>query len=166
MEFDRLLPSYCQNSIQQEDQFYLFTLAVYILLLAQSCRGWGRGADLTCTTSIGADSFVTSAKLGTSVGRLNRLDSSDEVQFSTMGLSAVCKQVPSDNFEIQGRNVEEERVPLATVGESSPKLIGERRQDRLDVGTFLVGVEVSHRNGNPSLTEGLFGPLTNGKGYR
>ncbi len=40
---------------------------------------------------------------------------------------------------------------------------GERRGAKLDVGTFLIGVEVSLRHSEPVDTEGLFGPLTNGK---
>ena len=34
---------------------------------------------------------------------------------------------------------------------------------RLDLGSFLVGVEVSLRHTHPRLTQGLFGPLTNGQ---
>ena len=34
---------------------------------------------------------------------------------------------------------------------------------RLDVGSFLIGVEVSIRQMAPELTQGLFGPLSNGK---
>ena len=33
---------------------------------------------------------------------------------------------------------------------------------RLDLGSFLVGVEVSLRDSSPQMTAGLFGPLTNG----
>ena len=39
----------------------------------------------------------------------------------------------------------------------------ERRSGLLDVGSFLIGVEVSLRQQAPALTQGLFGPLSNGE---
>ena len=36
-----------------------------------------------------------------------------------------------------------------------------RRGCKLDVGSFLIGVEISLRQQAPELTQGLFGPLTN-----
>ena len=50
--------------------------------------------------------------------------------------------------------------------EDSPQAV-RLRLDRktggqLDVGSFLIGVEVSLRQHAPALTQGLFGPLTNG----
>lgn len=99
--------------------------------------------------------------------KCSEMDSNDRVkELLTRGLAEVCKQVPdgsTESLEIQGKDIENGNVALAVGNEDSPQMRGDRRGARLDVGTFLMGVEISLRNDNPSLTEGLFGPLTNGK---
>lgn len=57
---------------------------------------------------------------------------------------------------------EQHQQPVMGEGQS-PKLRGDRKGTRLDAGSFLIGVEVSLRNSEPNMTEGLFGPLTNGE---
>ena len=51
--------------------------------------------------------------------------------------------------------------------DDSPRVVQLRLERRtggqLDVGSFLIGVEVSLRQHAPALTQGLFGPLTNGE---
>ena len=37
---------------------------------------------------------------------------------------------------------------------------------RLDLGSFLLGIEVSLRHTHSETTQGLFGPLTNSKSYK
>ena len=55
------------------------------------------------------------------------------------------------------------QVPIAVGEGHSPKLRGERRGARLDAGSFLIGVEVSLRDCEAEMTQGLFGPLTQGE---
>lgn len=51
------------------------------------------------------------------------------------------------------------------VGKAQPVLQASSRKAgrQLDVGSFLVGVELSLRQLAPELTQGLLGPLTNGE---
>lgn len=46
--------------------------------------------------------------------------------------------------------------------ESKDELV-KRRKGKLDVGTFLIGVDVSLRQLSAEMTQGLFAPLTNSK---
>ena len=69
---------------------------------------------------------------------------------------------PLQKYKTPGRRVSIQ--PIAMGEGHSPKLRGDRRGMRLDSGSFLVGVEVSLRDCEPNMTEGLFGPLTQGKG--
>lgn len=50
---------------------------------------------------------------------------------------------------------------------SSPETVHDqgisRRKSNLDAGSFLIGIETSLRQIAPQLTQGLFGPLSNGQ---
>ena len=79
-----------------------------------------------------------------------------------------AKEAPSDpsggtSNPSDGAGGQDRPQPVAVAGaqESSSKRPTMRGQ--LDLGTFLVGVDVSLRDLFPDLTVGMFGPLTNSK---
>lgn len=161
--FQRLLPESCQSSIQSHDQFRLFALGTYLLLLGKCCRGWGMerqvGMARDRPTGTARERIVGSStrrRIAESASR-TIADSAPRYDYS--------KQVFADPLHQQfGLSGGTTRVQPIAVGEGhSPKMRGDRRGARLDVGSFLIGVEVSLRDSEPSITEGVFGPLTNGK---
>ena len=141
-QFKLLLPEHCQSSILPEDQFKLFTLGTYILLLAKCCRGWG------------TERRTWERPIGSSVHRKGQGSAAHYQVFPD----------PLQKYKTPGRGRGVSIQPIAVGEGHSPKLRGDRRGMRLDSGSFLVGVEVSLRDCEPDMTEGLFGPLTQGKG--
>ena len=67
---------------------------------------------------------------------------------------------PLQKYKSHGRPRRPQPVTVASDQFVKPR--EGRKGTRLDVGSFLIGVEISLRNCEPSITEGLFGPLTNG----
>lgn len=101
--------------------------------------------------------------IGSSAQRRRRRNESgvDYVMSARLGSKQLFPD-PLQRYKVAGRALGQPQPAAVAIGEGhSPKLRGGRRA-RLDVGSFLIGVEVSLRHCEPSLTEGLFGPLTNG----
>ena len=152
-EFNLLLSESSQVSIKKEDRFHLFTLGVYILLLARCCRGWGRTTGHASSFYLGKDAHLLSARLrqvGYDIPQTN------------------YRERLSDNADRKagaggGRGFGDGDTSPAVGAENYPQMRGERRGAKLDAGTFLIGIESSLRYSEPEETAGLFGPLTNGK---
>ena len=127
-------------------------MGVYILLLARCCRGWGYSNAAPFHYARGRDTYLLSNHLrqaGLDVAYTNsHEDFSENPLNSTLTADSGLGGV---NFPAVG-------------AENSPQMKGSRRKGaKLDAGTFLLGVEVSLRHSEPVETEGLFGPLSNGK---
>ena len=73
----------------------------------------------------------------------------------------------SDPLRQYKRMVDETRPTGTVTIPGCRPLQGETRQEKmrpgLDLGSFLIGVEISLRDSEPNMTQGLFGPLSNGK---
>eukprot|EP00731_Ephydatia_muelleri_P023922 Em0016g193a len=133
------LPESYLGSIGNDNLLNLLCLAVYVVLLGRCCRGWGCSQD---TGLEGASKHRDGASnpLG---------ETSEPLSLSNPAEGAVGQA-------------------SAGVGNNGVQPGGKRTAMRgqLDLGTFLVGVDVSLRDLFPDLTVGLFGPLTNNVGLR
>ena len=113
-------------------------------MLGRCCRGWGQQRD---------EGRREEGRREEGRGRL---------QSDSRG----CPMVPrppkpsyhSDPLQRYGAGPRQ--LPLSPLKRARQAAMG---GGRLDVGTFLVGVEVSGRESTPRATEGLLGPLTNGE---
>ncbi len=154
-QFKLLLPESCQNAIQQENQLHLFTLGAYVLLLGKCCRGWGtqRHRHTSKRHHVGTTT-MTDSRDRPITGRHR-----DGIQATFIKTKPL--PVLADNYNMLGGRPGKELAEE----EHSPEMRGGRKgtSSRLDIGSFLIGVEVSLRDSEPSWTEGLFGPLTNGR---
>lgn len=130
--------------VREEELLCLVSLGTYVLLLGKCCRGWGeeevggRGrGDGKPLTDCNSDSPVV------------------------MAASRMVRD-PLHQYKLNGAPRQAVVVPAAQ--ESSPRRARRARMaGRLDLGSFLVGIEVSLRHSHPRVSQGLFGPLSNGR---
>lgn len=160
-----MLPESC--SIPSDQQFRLFTLGAYLLMLGKCCRGWGLEhhvtRDLRMATAKGRQTLA-----GSSLQQQREGSALNSTVLARSPIGAVKPVFPDplQQYKLLGRAHRQPLPPPQPIalGEGhSPKLRGERRGARLDVGSFLIGVEVSLRDCEPDMAQGLFGPLTNGE---
>ncbi len=172
-QFKLLLPESC--SIQSDQQFRLFTLGAYILMLGKCCRGWGLEhhvtRDLRTATAKGTRRTLGRSGIHRQQEDVFALDSTVLPRTPTKFVKPVFPD-PLQQYKLLGhayrpsmqsqQQQQQQQQPIALGEGHSPQLRGGRKGARLDVGSFLIGVEVSLRDFEPEMTEGIFGPLTNG----
>lgn len=138
------LPEEYLPCIIEEEVLSLMCLGAYVLLLGKCCRGWGADERRRREEESGNQSHTHWEGLPACPGILK----------ATKGyISDPLQQYRTDS-----------RHPRTIVVPGSPLRRARRAAmgGRLDLGSFLIGVEVSLRDSNPQMTAGLFGPLTNG----
>lgn len=154
--FCQSFPEKHLGRIRQEEILYLFSLGTYVLLLGKCCRGWGADESLVGCEKRRGDSEATTinqsrnenfgagiiAKPSTPQ---RQLDTSDPLHKYKSAGDSKRQQTIIVPYGSPGRGMRR-----ATIG------------GKLDLGSFLIGVEISLRNDDPNMTQGLFAPLTNG----
>ena len=136
--FRRSLPEEHLTSIKEEEVLSLMCLGAFMLLLGKCCRGWG--AD----------------ERGRGEG------TSGSIHNIIPPIMTHKQHFTSDPLQEYKTETCRPRTPRTIVVPSS-SLRRASRGGRLDLGSFLIGVEVSLRDCIPRETVGLFGPLTNGE---
>jgi hypothetical protein len=122
------------QGVRREDLLNLACLGSYVLLLGRCCRGWGEEER---KEREGEKTSPHPPSLATR----------DPLQRYKAGGGPPAVRVPAPE-------------PSTSPHQSSRRA---RMGGRLDLGSFLVGLEVSLRQTNPRHTQGLFGPLTYGQ---
>ena len=149
-------PEEHQASVRREELLSLVCLGAYVLLLGRCCRGWGE--------EVGGGREV--GKGGTaSEGQR----SSVAVDSPSVLPGSRTVRDPLHQYKMTGgHRSRDPPLPVAVVvpvATAEPSVCRTRRAamaGRLDLGSFLIGVEVSLRQSHPKTTQGLYGPLTNG----
>ena len=147
--FRMSLPEEYLTCINTQEILSLMCLGAYVLMLGKCCRGWGA-----------EDRMVRERGDGASGSQLNE----DSFRIFPFIPQAPREQRRFAKDPLQ-RYKTDLRQPRTIVVPSSPL----RRANRavmgghLDLGSFLLGVDVSLRDCDPKMAQGLFGPLTNSK---
>ena len=142
--FRASLPEEYLTILGDEDLRRLLCLGAYVLMLGRCCRGWGQQRD---------EGRREEGRREEGRGRL---------QSDSRGCPVVPRP-PKPSYHsdpLQRYGAGPRQLPLSPLKRARQAAMG---GGRLDVGTFLVGVEVSGRESTPRATEGLLGPLTNGE---
>lgn len=135
--FRMALPEEHLTRIKKEEVLSLMCLGAFVLLLGKCCRGWG------------ADERGRGEGASGSVHNIIPPIMNPKQRFTADPLQEY-------KTESCRRNPRTIVVPSSSLRRAS-------RGGRLDLGSFLIGVEVSLRDCIPRETVGLFGPLTNGE---
>ena len=152
--FCQSFPEEHLDRVKQEELLFLFSLGTYVLLLGKCCRGWGADDSLVGNERKGNKAIVTSQLHNESFrAPVIAKPHTPQRQLHTPD--------PLQKYKSAG---ESRRQPTILVPHGSPGG-GARRATiggKLDLGSFLIGVDVSTRDEDPNMTQGLFAPLTNG----
>ena len=150
--FCQSFPEEHLSQVKQEELLGLFALGTYVLLLGKCCRGWGAEDSLAKATSDGNREG-------------NTLQSEDFAAPVIADPPKPLRQVHApDPLQKYKRVAESRRQQAMVVPQGSPPR-GVRKATigrKLDLGSFLIGVDTSLRDENPNMTQGLFAPLSNG----
>ena len=150
--FVQSFPEQQLGQVREEELLSLFSLGTFVILLGKCCRGWGADTETTATGRYGE------------TGREKLQGESLKLATSTLPQRQAHAPDPLQKYKSTG----EMRQPIV-VPHGSP---GRRTQratmagGKLDHGSFLIGVDVSLREEEPAMTQGLFAPLSNGKSDR
>lgn len=123
------------HGVREEDWLSLVCLACYVLLLGRCCRGWGE-----------EERRKREAEGATPPPQPPR-----------------AVRDPLQQYKRNGGPLQQAVVIPAPDASSPQRSRRARMGGRLDLGSFLVGVEVSLRQTNSRHTRGLFGPLSYGE---
>lgn len=134
--------------VKEEELLCLMCLGAYVLLLGRCCRGWG------------AEEAATG-------GRRERgaepRPTPDMTEKRTLSSQAQGGQRPVRDPLQQYKVVRGSEAAIVVPGSPARRKSRATMGGKLDLGSFLIGVEVSLRHSHPKMTQGLFGPLTNGE---
>ncbi len=124
----------------------MMCLGAFVLMLGRCCRGWGTKERVTRERGDGA----SESKLNCVSAAVSSIPELPRTQHPLV--NDPLQQYSSDivRKEAMAPNSPGRRMTRKT-------MMGER----LDLGSFLLGVDVSLRDCSPRMTQGLFGPLTN-----
>ena len=150
--FKQSLPEEYLSCLKEEELLRLMCLGAFVLMLGKCCRGWGveegptKGGVEDASRTIIRDSRVDFTAVATDPAKQRHHFPHDPLQKYKMPATRVPKPV-----------VFTETSPGAVRHEKRGAITG-----KLDLGSFLIGVDVSLRHSDPQQSRGLFGPLTNG----
>ena len=146
--FIQSFPEEQLGQIQREELLSLFSLGTFVILLGRCCRGWGteteaiaRGRDRGNSGQLQSESFKPSV-----------IPDPPQPQ----------RQAHAPDPLQKYKTASELRRPIV-VPHGSPGRRATMAGGKLDLGSFLIGVDVSLREEEPTMTQGLFAPLSNGK---
>ena len=153
--FRQSFPEEHLGRIRQEELLYLFSLGTYVLLLGKCCRGWGADESLVGNEKRRGDLEATATS-----------QFQNDFRAAIIAKSSTPQRQPhvSDPLQKYKSAGDSKRQQTIIVPYGSPGR-GHRRTTiggKLDLGSFLIGVEISLRNDDPNMMQGLFAPLTNG----
>ena len=137
--------------MKQEELLGLFALGAYVLLLGKCCRGWAT-----------EDLLINKAGGGGETKR-SQLHN-DSFRAPVMAEPPKPQRLAPDPLQKYKSAAESRRQQTIIVPHGSPPR-GVRKATiggKLDLGSFLIGVDVSLRDEEPNMTQGLFAPLSNG----
>ena len=151
--FKQSLPEDYLSYLKEDELFSLMCLGAYVLMLGKCCRGWGADEGMVRGRGDGASGNLIED---------SRADFTTVVSETTNPRPHFPPD-PLQRYKVSGIS----RVPKPVVlTQSSPSAVRNVRRatitGKLDLGSFLIGMEVSLRHSEPQKTQGLFGPLTNG----
>ena len=124
-------------SIPEQHLVQIFCLSAFTLMLGRCCRGWGKDEKVANQLRGQAD--------GCSGCFQNQEGSSTRVPAVTHNVRGVTQQ------SAEGRAQHRPKTAHRSMAGG-----------KLDLGSFLIGVEVSGRDLDPERMAGVFGPFTNG----
>ena len=160
--FRRTLPEECLANIESEETLSLLCLGAFALMLGRCCRGWGDEGGMDRERG---DRRRTERGRGDGSSRSKLLEESSKMLGPVLPGAQKVKRYTQD--PLQSYKVRNSLEPRTIVVPGSPKDAKAARRAamgaQLDLGSFLIGVEVSLRDCEPKKTMGLFGPLTNGE---
>ena len=166
--FRRALPEECLANIESEETLSLLCLGAFVLMLGRCCRGWGSEEVSDRERGGGERERRDGGRMergrGDGASRSKLLEESSKMLGPVLPDVQKVKryiQDPLQPYKHRGG-----REPCTIVVPGSPRNTKAARKvamgAQLDLGSFLIGVEVSLRDCEPKKTAGLFGPLTNG----
>lgn len=129
--------------------------SAYVLMLGRCCRGWGVEKGVT-KRNANPPHMEESSKVTTStvIAEPQKLSPKHPVSD------------PLRKYKMREDEVHTRPRHTITMPSCEPVQGGTRQEKMrpgLDLGSFLIGVEMSLRDSEPDMTQGLFGPLSNGK---
>ena len=177
--FRLAFPEEHQVSVRDEDLLSLACLGSFVLLLGRCCRGWGeeerggrgRGRGEGDVSFLQTSRAVYDPLQQYKLNRGPRSHDPPPRSHDAPPRSHDPFPRSHDPFPRSHDPFPRSHDPPPRSHDLPPPIVipQETRQprraamtSRLDLGTFLVGVEVSLRHSHPRHTQGLFGPLTNG----
>lgn len=149
-------PEEHQTSVKEEELLCLVSLGTYVLILAKCCRGWGeeegrgrgRGEEEGGGRGRGRDDVKPLTNCTSENG----------------GARVVRDPLHQYEMNVPPRQHGTTPVVVPVTQETSPSRSRRAKMaGRLDLGSFLIGLEVSLRHSHRRASQGLFGPLTNGR---
>ena len=153
--FYQSFPEEHLGQVKQEELLGLFALGTYVLLLGKCCRGWGT-EDLPSKS-------VSSGEGGQNRSQLHNESFTTPVIANPPNMPVRLVHA-SDPLQKYKSAAECRRQQTVIVPYGSPPR-GVRKANiggKLDLGSFLIGVDISLRDEDPNMTQGLFAPLSNG----
>ena len=128
-------PSSTISNIPEQQLMKIFCLSAFTVMLGRCCRGWGK------------DEVVANQLRG----------QADGCSGCFLPQEGSSTKVPTVTQLVRGRT----QQPVQ--GQCRPKTAHRSMTGgRLDLGSFLIGVEITARDLDPDRMAGVFGPLTNG----
>ena len=152
--FRMSLPEEHLTCIKEEEVLSMMCFGAFVLMLGKCCRGWGSDEQRARGRGDGASDSV-----------LHENSTKAGLTPATPQSTKPKKRFISDplqQYKMDSRCPRTIVVPSSPLRRASRAMVG----GRLDLGSFLIGVEVSLRDCIPRETVGLFGPLTNSEWNR
>ena len=163
--------------VREEELLCLMCLGAYVLLLGRCCRGWGaeeaaaggrRGEEAVAGGRRGEEAVVGGRRGEEAVAGGRRegtgepCPTPDRTERQTLSSQAQGSRRPVKDPLQQYKAVGGSEAAIVVPGSPARRKSRATMGGKLDLGSFLIGVEVSLRHSHPKMTQGLFGPLTNG----
>ena len=162
--FQQSFPEEHLGQVKQEELLSLFALGTYVLLLGKCCRGWGTDDSLS-KPSDGAGRKEEGGGVETNLRSQLHNDSFASPVMADAPKQPRLRMHTSDPLQKYKSVAESRRQQTIVVPYGSPPR-GVRKANiggKLDLGSFLIGVDISLREEDPNMTQGLFAPLSNGE---
>ncbi len=150
--FKQSLPEEYLKVLNEDEILSLMCLGAYALMLGKCCRGWGLEEGLA------KEQIDPQPLTDDSAANFTTVVSDNDRQKQHFPPD------PLQRYKMAGSSRGHKPV---VISQSSPGVLRYNKRGalngRLDLGSFLIGIEASTRHCEPLSTQGLFGPLTNGK---
>jgi hypothetical protein len=164
--FYQSFPEEHLSQVKQEELLGLFALGTYVLLLGKCCRGWGTEDKSTGNggTGRGGEGGGGGVETNRTLSQLHNESFTSPVMADPLPRPPRLRVHAPDPLQKYKSVAESRRQQTIIVPYGSPPR-GARKANiggKLDLGSFLIGVDISLREEDPNMTQGLFAPLSNG----